>query len=369
MGRARRRRHGASRSRRARPARRAGIERGDVLLAVNGAPVETPADVVEYQHRGREGTRLAYTLAAARHAAGARGLAGAGAARPRRCISCWRRSGSSRCWSARRCGCGGRAIRRRCISSGCASRSSARSRSRSTVRSIGSTGSSTGATRSRWRCCRRCCCISRWCFPSVRRGAPRSGAVAAAAAHVPAGAGARRRRASSSIARGARGRRAVLARARPARSRRAGLSVPLRASAAVVVLVRAFGEITSLTGAPAAALDRVGHGARRRPVRVRLRAAVGARRRSAARAAADGDSARPRAADLRVGDRALPAARRRSHHQARRSPTRRFSRASVALYLAMLQARRLRRSPTTPTRTTGSSRCWRRSSSCCSRSR
>src|SRR5690349_1530844 len=40
----------------------AGIERGDVLLAVNGSPVESPADVVEFQHRGSEGTRLSYTL-------------------------------------------------------------------------------------------------------------------------------------------------------------------------------------------------------------------------------------------------------------------------------------------------------------------
>jgi PAS domain S-box-containing protein len=40
----------------------AGIARGDVLLAVNGAPVQSPADVVEHQHSGREGTRLAYTL-------------------------------------------------------------------------------------------------------------------------------------------------------------------------------------------------------------------------------------------------------------------------------------------------------------------
>ena len=45
-----------------------------------------------------------------------------------------------------------------------------------------------------------------------------------------------------------------------------------------------------------AALDRLGHGARRRSVRARLRAAVGVRRRSAARAAAHGHSARPRAA-------------------------------------------------------------------------
>jgi PAS domain S-box-containing protein len=40
----------------------AGIHRGDVLLAVNGSPVQTPADVVEFQHHGHEGTRLAYTL-------------------------------------------------------------------------------------------------------------------------------------------------------------------------------------------------------------------------------------------------------------------------------------------------------------------
>jgi PAS domain S-box-containing protein len=40
----------------------AGIQRGDVLLAINGSAVQRPADVIEYQHRGREGTRLAYTL-------------------------------------------------------------------------------------------------------------------------------------------------------------------------------------------------------------------------------------------------------------------------------------------------------------------
>ena len=40
----------------------AGIERGDVLLAVNGAPITTPGDVVEYQHRSVAGTRLSYTL-------------------------------------------------------------------------------------------------------------------------------------------------------------------------------------------------------------------------------------------------------------------------------------------------------------------
>src|SRR5262249_35501113 len=30
----------------------AGIQRGDVLLAVNGSPVVTPADVVEFEHSG-----------------------------------------------------------------------------------------------------------------------------------------------------------------------------------------------------------------------------------------------------------------------------------------------------------------------------
>jgi len=39
-----------------------GIERGDVLLAVNGMPVEQRADVIEYQHRGVAGTTLQYTL-------------------------------------------------------------------------------------------------------------------------------------------------------------------------------------------------------------------------------------------------------------------------------------------------------------------
>src|SRR5205823_10203960 len=31
-------------------AARAGIERDDVLIAVNGSPVQTPADVIEYEH-------------------------------------------------------------------------------------------------------------------------------------------------------------------------------------------------------------------------------------------------------------------------------------------------------------------------------
>src|SRR5215831_15807986 len=40
----------------------AGIRRGDVLLAVNGIAVETPADVVEFQHHAKAGARLTYSL-------------------------------------------------------------------------------------------------------------------------------------------------------------------------------------------------------------------------------------------------------------------------------------------------------------------
>jgi two-component system, NtrC family, sensor kinase len=44
------------------PAAAAGIHRGDVILAVNGAPVETQADLVDALHHGHEGTKLTYTL-------------------------------------------------------------------------------------------------------------------------------------------------------------------------------------------------------------------------------------------------------------------------------------------------------------------
>jgi PAS domain S-box-containing protein len=42
---------------------RAGIVRGDVLIAVNGMPVRTPADVYDHHHGGRAGLPLAYTMA------------------------------------------------------------------------------------------------------------------------------------------------------------------------------------------------------------------------------------------------------------------------------------------------------------------
>jgi PAS domain S-box-containing protein len=44
------------------PGALSGIRPGDVLLAVNGVPVESAADVVEHQHSGTAGTRLSYTL-------------------------------------------------------------------------------------------------------------------------------------------------------------------------------------------------------------------------------------------------------------------------------------------------------------------
>jgi two-component system, NtrC family, sensor kinase len=39
-----------------------GIERGDVLLAINGEPIQTRAEIVEFQHRSHPGTNLSYML-------------------------------------------------------------------------------------------------------------------------------------------------------------------------------------------------------------------------------------------------------------------------------------------------------------------
>ena len=44
------------------PAAAAGISEGDILLAVNGRPVQTRDEVVAFQHQSSEGTRLSYTL-------------------------------------------------------------------------------------------------------------------------------------------------------------------------------------------------------------------------------------------------------------------------------------------------------------------
>src|SRR5262249_11859014 len=44
------------------PGEAAGIQRGDVLIGINGAPVQTVDDIVQYYHRARPGTRLSYQL-------------------------------------------------------------------------------------------------------------------------------------------------------------------------------------------------------------------------------------------------------------------------------------------------------------------
>src|SRR3954453_10808261 len=44
------------------PAYRAGVRQGDLLLAIDGAPVERPADVLHALHQGESGTRLNYTV-------------------------------------------------------------------------------------------------------------------------------------------------------------------------------------------------------------------------------------------------------------------------------------------------------------------
>ena len=44
------------------PAASAGLERGDLLLAINGSPVESTSDIVDAQHRAHAGTSITYTL-------------------------------------------------------------------------------------------------------------------------------------------------------------------------------------------------------------------------------------------------------------------------------------------------------------------
>ena len=68
--------------------------------------------------------------------------------------------------------------------------------------------------------------------------------------------------------------------------------------------------------APAASLDHLGDGVRRRPVRDRLRAAVRARTARVAADGAVGDSAEPRAARVCLGAHPLPPDGRRGHRQA-----------------------------------------------------
>ena len=167
-----------------------------------------------------------------------------------RCTSCSPPSGCSRCWSARRCGCAVRAIRRRCISSGSASPSSACSPSPSTARSIASTGCSTGATRLPSRCCRRCCCTSRWCFPqrAGREASPRRHSALMLLMYVPALVlGAAR---VIAVARASRGSLSgpLFSRVLELLDRSEPMYLLICAVAALAVLVRGFQTINAVTG-------------------------------------------------------------------------------------------------------------------------
>ena len=108
------------------PASRAGIKPGDVLLRIDQKPVQHPADVVESLHASTAGSRLEYVVLRQERIRAA-GRSGRGDSfRHALAVSGARRaSGCSRCSSARACGSAGRRTRRRCTSSGCASRSSA----------------------------------------------------------------------------------------------------------------------------------------------------------------------------------------------------------------------------------------------------
>ena len=301
------------------PAARAGIQRGDVLLAVNGAPVETPRRRRRIPAPRHDGHAPVVHAGAARHAAGAGRVARAGAARQLDVLRAGRRrpvhAAGRRVGSA----AAARAIRRRCISSGCASRSSARSRSRSTARSIGSTGSSTGATPWRWRSLPPLLLHFTLVFPERPRGGrrgPNSSGSAAARCTC--------RRSSLGVA---RDRRRDARRGRRRRCSRARSTCSTAPSTLYLFLCAVGGARRagprvrrdhvadrrggSFAGSPGARCSASG----RSPFGYALPWALGVE--PAARAAADGDSARPRAADLRVGHRALPAARRRGHHQAR----------------------------------------------------
>jgi hypothetical protein len=338
----------------------AGIQRGDVLIAVNGEPIEAPADVIEYQHGSRQGTRLSYTLL---RLGAQQALQVALTPAPR---------GGSMYFVLAAVGfftlLVGASVRLR------------RPRDQATLHFF-------------WLCVAffgwftfsfagpfdRLDWFFYWgdavavallpplllhftlVFPErERRGPEESGAVAGRG-HVSARVRALRRpgRGHRAWIGGIAGRRDVFARDRPVGSVRAGLSVRVRRGGDRRAGARLQRNHVA-DGAPAAALDRVGHDARRRTVRLRLRAALGLRHRSAARPQAHRDSSRTPAADLRLRDRALPAARRRSHREAR-PRLHRVSRRQRGALLRDVEARQASSFRATTTSTRGSSPCWRRS--------
>ena len=119
------------------PGDRAGVRVGDILAEIDRTPVDSESDVVARLHHASSGDSITYTLirtktreslrvALAPMPSGARGLYFVLAAG--RHLHAARRR--------RRPRCAGPTTRRRCISSGCRSRSSASSRSRSAAASI-----------------------------------------------------------------------------------------------------------------------------------------------------------------------------------------------------------------------------------------
>ena len=153
------------------PAAAVGIQRGDLLIAINDSPIEDPADVVEMLHAAGRGETLRYTVLRL----GSRDVIDVRVAPipggPASSTSCSRASAPSRCSSAARCGCAARAIRPRSTSCGWPWPSSACSRSRSAAGWIGSTGCSSGPTTSPSWPCHHSSCTSRWSSPSGRPGA------------------------------------------------------------------------------------------------------------------------------------------------------------------------------------------------------
>ncbi len=134
------------------------------------------------------------------------------------------------------------------------------------------------------------------------------------AAHLPARAGDGQRARDGRRAAGrqlppARGRR----RARPARAAVPG-RLPARGAGGPRACPRAR-EVGHRS--PPAAVDCLGHAARRRAVRARLRRAVRPGRRADGQDGSAGGAARAHSAGVRLGDRALPPHGRRGHRQAR----------------------------------------------------
>ena len=300
----------------------AGIERGDVLLAVNGSAVESPSEVLEYQHQGHVGTRLVYTLLRA------------GVRQPLELALTPAPRGSSMYFVLAAVGLFtllvGGSVRLR------------RPRDQATLHFF-------------WLCVAFFGVFTfsfngpfdrlDWAFywgdaiasallpplllhftmvfperPDDERqttNRERLQTIFVPLMYLPALAlGAAR---VIAVTRESQGSLTgpVFSRVLEALDRSEPIYLFLYAAAAIGVLVRAFREITSSHRASPASLDRMGHGARRRTVWVRLCAAVGLWREPADRTAVDRGAAGRGPADLRVRHRPLPAARRRGDRQAR----------------------------------------------------